>query len=483
MRKHKIELIILFFVIVFISLAAIFPLTVDDIIYRLLGPGFNFVSAANGRYLGNFLGVNLAYSIILRVVIKTIVIIGIIFMIKKISNVKSNNYILLIISLLLFMPKELFRETMVFTVGFTTYIIPIIGILFIIHYYLNNVSLKSRTFIGLFCFLGIFNSLFVEHLTLFNLILSIFLFIQSYLKTKKINPLYLAYLIGSLVGTVIMFSNHNYILSFIGQDNHQYRTLSSFNMIGEKLKLIVYSAIYVNNIINFAIIVLISLLHKNCFQNKSNLGIKSAVIFLWLFAIYNLLTILNPNWQILNTYTYNFNIIITSVYIILIIYLLIFSKFLKREELKRLMFYIVSIAVILLPLIVVNPLSSRCYIMPYILMIILVIDLFKILEKNKIISIKKIENILILIVLMQCIFYLTIYGNIHIKYMERINYVNLQKEQNREIIKIKDLPYQEYLHYWNICYKYFGDRLWQWENYYKFHYKINSNKNIEFENC
>ena len=137
-KKNPNNYMLILSVVFILVLMFIFPLLGDDLLHGKVGVGIEFMSGVNGRYLGNLFGINLSSSLLLRVIIKTAVFIGIIYLIKIISKKKNSLYYLLILSLLLFMPKEIFRQVIVNSSGFGNYVVPTIGILTIIYIHLNN---------------------------------------------------------------------------------------------------------------------------------------------------------------------------------------------------------------------------------------------------------------------------------------------------------------------------------------------------------
>lgn len=449
--NNKFNIILIIFIIEIVFLMYSFPVLHDDLLHGSLPFGLNFMPHVNGRYLGNFFGVVLAGSLVLRVIIKSLVILLIIFLSKKILKIKDNIYLLMFISLILFMPKEMFREIIPFTAGFSNYVIPIVGILFIIYSHFTNKINKNNIYIIILFFLvGIFNSLFAEHIAIFNLILAIYLILYYYLKTKKINCRYLAYFIGSLVGIILMFTNPTYLVAASGEDT--YRAFSTFQEILQKPWAILRAAFFHNYIMNFSLIFLGIFLYNK--TKEKNYLTKFVISFILLFGFYSLIKLFNLDIEILVNYTKHFEALLVFTFFLSLGYLVYISKVLTKSQLYRVSFYAISIITNLAPLVMVSPLGPRCYIMPYILMIILIIDLFMILERKKIININKVSNVIITVLVIQMISYLNIYGQIYLKNIERLKSIDKQISQNLETINIINLPYSDYLHMSTFCSEY-----------------------------
>jgi len=131
------------------------------------------------------------------------------------------------------MPISVFAQAVAWTSGFANYVIPIIIILFYLYFNKNlfsdeNIEIKNRWIIP-FALLGFINSLFVEHATLYNVLLSIVVILYYLIRKHKIVLANLFYMIGSILGTVLMFSNEAYHTIFQSQDT--YRAIEQDNII------------------------------------------------------------------------------------------------------------------------------------------------------------------------------------------------------------------------------------------------------------
>ena len=471
---RRFSIVIGIFVLFIIFLTIAFPILHDDLLHGTIGLGFNFMPHVNGRYLGNFFGIALASNIFLRVIIKSLIIILILYVAKKILKVTNKIYLVLFISLFLFMPKEMFRETFPFTSGFANYVIPIVGILFVIHLHLNNQFQKNNIcFCICLLLLGIFNSLFVEHITIFNLLLSIYVLLYDYIKNKKINYNVILYFIGSLLGSIIMFTNPTYLVVFKGAD--EYRSFSSIKELFTKPWAILRATFFHNHFINLVLIFLISIIYINKIQTKS-LITKIIMFYLWLFIFYTFIKIFNPYWFILDNYMKPFEALITAGFFIGVIYMLFVSKMLNKSEIYRLSFYVISMISILAPLVVVSPLGPRCYIFVYIIMIILAVDLLMIFTKNKLININYVFDLFFVLVILQMISYLYIYGSIYLVNTKRLKLIDEQISQKVEKIDVINLPFQDYLHVSNFCSDYSKE---VFKNYYSLPNNIEIDNNCD----
>ena len=253
----------------------------------------NLFSNYNGRWAGNILVILLTRSRILKAIVITLTMAIIIELINKIINKKNNQIIYIALILILLMPYSIIAQTLAWTSGFTNYVIPFLLILIFI--YLNKDIFNgekaklSNWLIVPMMILGFISSLFVENLTIYNLVLSIFILIYEYCKSKKINLSNLFYFIGSILGTILMFSNgayHNIMNSTDG-----YRTIEHGNIIIRCIRVyfntIYYFLIQNNFILDIVIgILMLILIYKFFNKNKKTIPIKKVALLLRLLYYY-----------------------------------------------------------------------------------------------------------------------------------------------------------------------------------------------------
>lgn len=69
--------------------------------------------------------------------------------------------------------------------------------------------------------LGVVNTLIVEHLTIYNVILAVGVILYTAVAYRKVFVSHIAYLIGSVAGTIYMFSNSAYHSIANNQDGYR----------------------------------------------------------------------------------------------------------------------------------------------------------------------------------------------------------------------------------------------------------------------
>jgi len=396
----------------------------------------------NSRYLGNIVVIILTRSNLLKTLSIAITSFSIIFLISKIVNPKRLDLLLLSFLLFLLTPKLIFREAISWTSGFANYTTSTLLVLIYLYYLKNIQTTKLKNDITLSTFflflLGLSTNLFIEHLTIYNLILSIFIIIYYYYKYHEFNKNLFAHLIGSLSGFIIMFTN---LTTTTGERNIASNFIDTFMKICNNYFGIMYEElIYHNLILNFIFIILIFILMRH--QKITKLQKVSFGISLS-YVIYSLLNAIK-NLNLFSTYTPHFEGIFTFIFALTTAFLLISltsNKLLKQ----RLIFYLISIILIVSPLLFVSPIGSRCFFITYIFFSISIIELVNYLLPQKII-IKKLNTLYLLLIPIICLRLLFIYSNIYYENKVRLNSINDQIAHGQNIITISRFTYEDYIH-------------------------------------
>lgn len=426
-----------------------------------------FFKNYNSRYLGNLTVLLLTRSNLLKGIIIGSTLFGIIILLSKITNSKRFDLLLISTILILNTPKLIFREAISWTAGFSNYATS--TFLMLVYFYIirniqkqkinNNFNYKSI----LLFILGIISSLFIENFTLYILLISIFIVIYHYKKYKNINKNLISYALGSSLGTIIMFSN-------LGTSTSGNREISSsfLNLIltacNNYFGIIYEELIYHNIIINILIIGLIYLLTKKIKINKIQ---KIAFITSFTYVIYTIIKLLSPSWNIFLNYTPHFEGIFTGIYIISTTYLLI--TIIKNKYIKeKIIFYLSSISILTLPLLIVSPIGSRLFFITYVIFILIILELYNYLFKE----IKNIKLLLIILII-SFIHLFSINITTYIENNNRLEKIKTDIKNNNKIIEIKRFTYEDYIH---------GEATPTpdtiWEERYKLFYKIPKDKKI-----
>lgn len=430
-----------------------------------------FFKNYNSRYLGNLTVLLLTRSNLLKSIVIGTILFGIINLLAKITNNKRIDLYLISTILILNTPKLIFKESISWTSGFSNYATSTF-LMLIFFYYIKNIQKKRLdnhiNFKTILLFiLGLSSSLFIENFTIYNLLLSIFIVVYHKFKYKEFNKNLISHTIGSTTGFLLMFLN----LSSSTSGNREIASTIKdlfLRLCNNYFGIIYEELIYHNIIINTILIIFVYLLMKKLKTTKTQ---KKSFYFSLSYIIYSIINILYPTWNILLDYTPHFEGIYTGIYIITTSYLLI--SLIKEKLLKeRIIFYITSIIILTLPLLIVSPIGSRLFFITYTIFIIIVLELYNYLFKENIIN-NRILKTLLLIISLSFIHLFSINITTYIENKIRLNKTNNDIKENKELIKLKRFTYEDYIH---------GEATPTpntiWEDRYKLFYKIPDDKKI-----
>lgn len=445
---------ILFYIILFllfVFLCFLFPYTHDDYawgsgigIYRL----YTLFDDYNGRWLGNLMVLILTRNLLIKSIVMSLVLVLIFYYIEKIIGKKNNSIIRLLSPTLFFlMPVALLRQGVVWTSAFSNYVFPILFFLIYLNYNKDIFSKdndKNKIPAIFLLILGFICSLFIENITLFNLFLSFVIVIYLLIKNKKIHLPNLMYFIGSLIGTIIMFSNGAYHSVANGAD--EYRSLdilgnASNNILNTIVDYFTFKNVFLNMIISIVIILIISLVYKKM-KSRMKSFIPLIILILLSYPIYALF-INYYSVNILLNYTKYFNALFSLIYL-LTIFICIFLFINKKEEKYKLMTLCIIIIGITCPLVIVTPIGPRCFIPSYILFILLVGLLLNYYLSNIKYNEFILRNVICSSFIVLFCFYSLVYGYIYKVNVQREKYI--KDHINDSQLVLPKLPHKTFVY-------------------------------------
>lgn len=228
MRKEKMNEIIKC-IIIFLILCIFFyfvPYTDDDLRWGSQVGLARFQSGFagyGGRYLGYLIVMGLTRSVVLKVLFMSAVVTMTAYLIRYITQLQIAPYIVLL--LIMAAPLSLFRSTIGWVSGFSNYVTSIcftlVYIAYIAYFYRKKAKQQSGWLTVPLFLLGISNTLLVEHFTIYNALLGIFVVVAFALKYKHVFIQLAGYMIGTLVGACWMFSNSAYYMVLNGKDSYR----------------------------------------------------------------------------------------------------------------------------------------------------------------------------------------------------------------------------------------------------------------------
>lgn len=441
----------------FLILSCLIPLTWDDWAWKSrvgLKRLYSLFDNYNGRYLSNILEIIFVRSFPIRVLIMTICSTLLVFFIHRLMYKENQKFeYLYILFLIMLIPLPVFAETFGWLAGYANYVVSatfLLAILYTLKILFNkssSISFKISLFV-----LGIISMLFVEHVSLYLLLVIFCANVYYYTKKKRINVSYMVLLISSFTGLLIMFSNSSYYSIATGTD--QYRTISNQDnvliRIARTYSVQFTSFFFANNIL--LLIVLTVLVGLIIYIKKQrhiilNLSLFCTLILSIIFVVFNRTQINDPfiNKPVAIVATLIFNLLLVLFIAFLIL------NFRKTFYFYTLMFSLVSMIFLVVPFLVITPFSNRCTFASYIFLILIIIGLTKYITENiqlqVNLTIKKVLSICTLIIL--CSTYLIpISINRYIDY-QRISLIEHRHYFDKQLV-IKPIPFTSYHYFPNL---------------------------------
>lgn len=434
------------------------PMMVDDYSfssfsnYKMKDKLFYVLKYGNGRLLGNMGVLYLLQFPVLKIAIKTIVIILVIIMIDKNTQfAKSKEGVILSFLLIMGMEPQMFAQVFTWTSGFQNYIPPVLCMLLCMKIVLEGT--ENRKFLKAFLIgiVGICGQLFVEHSTVIILVFAI-LILNFNLKNRK-NVLYASMWVGStIVGTIIMYTIPK--IFYVPNVNEGYQKLNLMgikpfiiSIVGNTLQI---SEKYSENFFLWCIIsgLVICIIRKNTNKNRRLAGLSEIVLVSYpSYCVVNYLLTQN-RW-----YDPRFGGIVYKIFLccLLLAYLISVIYGISNiviENIRLKAFVCLGGAVFsVLPLLIVYPIGSRCLFHSYTFMVMLTVLIFKYHVSTSGYQVeifwKKIF-ITLSVILSICL----IFVFLNIRYVDTQKHLYIQEELkkgSKEII-IPKLPYR-YVHY------------------------------------
>lgn len=443
--------------IVYLYLAINTPLTHDDWTWgsrvgldRLKSWYDNY----NGRYLGNSLEVLITRMDLVRYFLVAVFSTVIIIFIAK----RLNSYFAMLLGFLLIlsMPINIYSQTYGWAAGFANYI-PSIALILLYIYIIDNIFSEdvpnySRWKAVFVIPLGFATQLFVEHVTIYAVIMALSVIIFTYYKFRRFYGLHIAYLISTIVGALTMFTNSVYLNIVTGNDS--YRTIETsgedtgmlkrfFDVYTEEM----YPFLFMNNTV---LNIILSVFCVIIIMGNSNLRYRFKKIIenilLVIFVIYPLYKpLLKDSFQIdiFGKYTNEFEAFISVCF-----YLSIFAAILLYTDQKnikyRVGFYLLSVACLAAPLFFVQPFGPRNFLATYVFFALLATEIGGYISKKyfNMNSLNKLMLIPIMAIIICYGYVLTINNKVD---NERIDYIHQQLERNEVEIVLTRLPYEKVL--------------------------------------
>lgn len=437
----------------------------------------------NGRYLGNMLVIFLTENNTVKTVGMAVVSFLPVFLIYKYVG-ENIFYFLFSLLLILLMPLNVYRQTMGWASGLANYIPPVaceLIVLCIIKNVFKDEKPKYPRLVELPVFIiAAAGNLFMEHVTIMNIALSLFIIVYSRIKFKRYYSVHIADLLGNAAGAMLMFSNSAYISVISGKDG--YRTLAAdknfLQTVSDNAEKLCIHSSESNAALNVIICALLLLLIINSAVKGSIPGkrIKLALLCLLYDASYTVFTIIMSYKMIDISVWLRFALMVTLAFSLVGAAFALFDKNSAFELTLPVLGAASSSAVLLF----VTPVTGRCFYPVYAMLVLYVV----ILSKKLAFSVRPSKNAarLLAITALLCVslagsYYAVNYNRINDFETERTEYVRQSVESGSKTVYLPKYPKKlemftegttPRLSRWNTI----------WESRYKDFYNIPQNVKI-----
>lgn len=456
-KNNFVKLFVLAVFFVYLYLAYNTPLTHDDWTWGTsdglarLNTGFKDY---NGRYLGNLFELFLTRVYWIRFIIMALFSTMLIYLVAKTTT--KSPVISYTLGFLLFIciPVNIISQTYAWVAGFSNYITSIVFVLIYLVIIKNIFEEKLPKYNKLQAVLviplGIATQLFVEHVTIYTIFMAFFVVCFSVIKFKKIFAVHIIYLISTIIGAAIMFSNGAYIKIISGSDG--YRSIEAagpqvgfFKKIFDVYTEQMYPLLFLNNVILnifisfFCIIIILKA------KKSYNFLLKYFLLsVLTIYPFYKLLVINSFRISFFDIYNNEFVAFISALFYLCILGTVLF--YISGSSLKlKISFYLISVIILAAPLIFVHPFGPRCFLAPYTFFVLSAIEMSIYIIDNKYFNLKVLNKIFCIGAIFVCSCYIyafTMNGAVN---RERIDYIKNHVKSNDSTIILTHLPFEQFL--------------------------------------
>lgn len=326
--------------------------------------------------------------------------------------------------LLLCMPVNVYAQTFGWFSGFANYNMGMFFSLFMIYVVQKNNSW------ALILIISFFGQFFMENITLYNIFAALVLFVLW--KQRATVLVRLSYLIGTVTGAAVMFSNSVYHMIEIGADN--YRRFDFGNII--KVFFNQYLSYFL--VKNMVVVVVLSLLMIYFIRkNKEQYPIRLFITCYTTGIVY-----FNIAGLEMNAIPFVVTIVIT---IATIGYLFCILRIIQTNELfstnrQDILFFGLSTGIILSPFLVIEPFGPRAEFTSYLFWVIVICILV-----DKIPASINYNKALIPIVSVMGVCLLGIHLSNFYVFVNRMNHVRISND--KKTVKIYDVPFSKFGHH------------------------------------
>lgn len=253
--------------------------------------------------------------------------------------------------------------------GFTNYTISAFLVLWYMRFctpLFERKEIKASKAAPVLCLIcGVLGALCVENITIYNLVFGAFIIILSLVTLKKVSLSNIAFMAGTVIGTVMMFLNQQYSEILSEGDSIGFRSFD-LDLTDCMMKIYVYFTHYLLSpyfVLNIIIALSVLALYNRRLKS-GGAKLKYAKLFIpiiVIFAVYSFFTVNVDEFTVMSQ-AYRIKALeaaLTALYIMGLCYMTV--GLFEGGKRIRAIIYIMSTLMTTAPFIVVNPITSRCF--------------------------------------------------------------------------------------------------------------------------
>lgn len=454
--------------IAFVVLAWFFPRSGDDWSWAVEGRARlgDFFAGYNGRYAGDLLIMALMTSRLLAVVVVGAIVCVTIFLALHLSRNRTPLGYALLGFLYLAMPIAVWRQSVVWLSGFANYATGALVVL--IFWWLaqaescGRLSRVTKPRLAAVVLAAIVGQLFMEHVTLCLLFLSVGVTVLFRVLNGRFPPYLSAWASGAVVGTIVMFSNSAYRHAASGGSAYQSTSSSFHDVLIKATDYIPTNVIVLNTAMNaviFAAAMTIALAKRH--ESRSWWLLAAAASGYWALTL--MLRHVDQYRSVLDG-TNSFALVAA---LLAVAVLLLASRMIAPSDpigASVIAFGLVAVTFLSGPLMVVNPLGPRCFYPSYIVLLAIT----SVLGRAAIEAAPAVARTVVTPALMAGtavlgVALLMVYVDISHAVDHRVHRVRVAADRGREQVTLKPLPHSDRVHDAN---PYWSGLVTKYERYY-----------------
>ena len=298
---------------------------------------------------------------------------------------------------------------------------------------------------------GFLGALCLENVTVYNVMLAVFVMIYSYKRFKKVYAGYILYFVAVVAGTVVMFTDHTYSSLFSQKsDADGFRSVKlDFSDISHQMYDNMFSFYSIKFwILHIIICVSFLVLYSAKFSDSPKKAPKYTLPALTVSVLYTSYSFFSVVFSSFAVWNVDLTIraieaAFTVIYVASLLYL--GWALCGKDTALRFILYIVSTVVLSAPFVAVNPVNARCFFTDYVFWVLAACELTleagvaPKFEKN---FVSRTFSAVVIGYLAFSLSYISIWN----KYtdIKRISYIKEQVDSGKSTIEIITLPYPAY---------------------------------------